>query len=489
MSKWGKISWVVFVISLVVLFTARLLLQGWMSLLYAPLVIALVSFLAALAVDYKYYLEFMSLRTTKHGMNMGVLILFATVLLVALNFLGVRHQKSFDLTKEKINSLSDQSLSIMKSLQSDMTVRIFYKGKQLKERALEIKNDFRIYMSESSHLKVEVVDANSEVELAKKYLENAEAFASIVEFKGKRTIIASSGGTPDRPIYSEKEITTAFNKITKDRVMNVFFTTGHGEKDFDQTGLEGLKAFSENLRNDGYTVTKLNLIGGDKMPEPPAVIAIVGPKTAFSDSELTSIRDFAKKGGKLFVAIDPGEKHQLALLTKTFGVEFKNNYVFNDVSGSDEGNSGALGLDFDKTSEITQKMSQGRSVVIFPFASEIIKAIDAPKDYIYNELIKSAPVAYHLNAANASSKGAEHRVHTLAVSVKNDKFSGVFLGDSDFLSDVRLNRWMHLDLAMNSIAFLFDDGSNITIRPKNLEGTQLQVTSEKGIMIAIAGVS
>jgi hypothetical protein len=56
------------------------------------------------------------------------------------------------------------------------------------------------------------------------------------------------------------------------------------------------------------------------------------------------------------------------------------------------------------------------------------------------------------------------------------------------LSDAIINRWVHLDLAMNTMAYLFDDTTNITIRPKSLESTKLEITPNKGLGIAIAGV-
>lgn len=489
MSKWGKISYLVCGLSIIVLFTARFILQGWVDYLYAPLIVSVLTFVAALAIDYKFYLEFLSMRTTKHGMNMGVLILLSLVLVVAVNYLGVRFDKTFDLTQEKINTLSDQSIEVVKNLKDDMRVMIFYKGKNLKERAREIRNDFRMYMSNSNRIKVDVIDANFDVERAKKYLENSEAFATVLEYKGKRALVQSSAGTPDRPVYQEADITSAMLKITRDKPMSIYFLTGHQEKDIDQEGLEGLKAFAESLRNDGYTVAKINLIVGDKLPEPPAVLAIVGPKTALTDKELEDIRQFAKNGGRLFLAADPGERHQIALLTKSFGIEYRNNYVVNEVAGTDEGLIGAVGFEFDPNSPVTKKLAMGRALAVFPFASELARAPDASGEYSHSEIVRSHPRAYHLNNPNANIKDPERRTHALAMTAQKDKFSMVVFGDSDFLSDVRIQRWVHLDLAMNAVAYLFDDEMNLTIRPKKLEGTQLQVTSTKQIMIVVAGVS
>jgi hypothetical protein len=489
MSKWGKISYLICGLSIIVLFTARLIIQGWVDYMYVPLILALVAFVAAFAVDFKFYLEFLTMRTTKHGMNMGVLILLALVLVVAVNFLGNRFDKTFDLTKEKLNTLSDQSLEIVKNLKDDLNVYIFYKTKDLKDPAMEIKNDFRLFTAANPRVKVSVFNANLDVEKAKKYLQNNEAFATVIEYKGKTALITPGTGTQVRPVYQEKEITSALLKVVREKALTIHFLTGHGEKDIEQASMDGLKLFADELRRDGYGVEKLNLLTGDKMPEPPAVLAIVGPKMAYTDAELKQIREFADKGGRLLIAIDPGESHQLANLTKTFGVEFRNNFLANDVSGMDLGRFDVLGVQFDSASSITAKVAQLKSLAIFPQASELVKAPDAPADYTYKEIVKTSPYAYRLNSMMEKKASDERATYTVAFEVKSEKTSVVIYGDSDFLSDAIINRWVHLDLAMNTMAYLFDDTTNITIRPKSLESTKLEITPNKGLAIAIAGVS
>jgi hypothetical protein len=271
--------------------------------------------------------------------------------------------------------------------------------------------------------------------------------------------------------------------------MTIYFLTGHGEKDIEQASFDGLKIFTDELRRDGYNVAKLNLFAGDKMPEPPAVLAIVGPKMTYSDTLLTQIRDFTAKGGRLFLAIDPGEKHQLANLTKSFGVEFKNNYLANEVQGMNLGRFDAIGLEFDPSSPITDKIAGLKTIAVFSQASELAKAPDAPAEYTYKEIVRTSDKAYRLNSMTDKTTEPERRPYPVAFEVKSEKTSAVIFGDSDFLSDAIVARWVHLDLAMNAIAYLFDDTTNLTIRPKSMEATKLEITQNKGLAIAVAGIS
>lgn len=88
MSKLAKILWLVSGLSLMALLTIRYILGGWETdWMYLPLGLFVICFFVALVVDYKFYFEFLTLKTTKHGMNMGVLILLVMALLVSVNFL------------------------------------------------------------------------------------------------------------------------------------------------------------------------------------------------------------------------------------------------------------------------------------------------------------------------------------------------------------------------------------------------------------------
>ena len=59
MSRWGTISWLVCGLSLVIVVVARYILGGWHDFLWAPLVIGLLTFIAAFVVDFRFYLEFL----------------------------------------------------------------------------------------------------------------------------------------------------------------------------------------------------------------------------------------------------------------------------------------------------------------------------------------------------------------------------------------------------------------------------------------------
>src|SRR5690606_13084882 len=104
------------VLSFIVLFVLRFILGGWVDWFWVFFVISGLGIGTAVVLDWRLYLEFMTMRTTKHGANMGVLILMSLALVVASNYLGYRFNRTLDVTEEKLNSLSDQTMSVLEKL-------------------------------------------------------------------------------------------------------------------------------------------------------------------------------------------------------------------------------------------------------------------------------------------------------------------------------------------------------------------------------------
>ncbi len=502
MSKLGKILFLTTGLSALILLVARLFLGGWHNMLWAPLGIAAIGFLAALIVDIKFYLEFLSMRTTKHGMNMGVLILLGTLLIVAINFLGNRYNKNFDLTQEGINSLSDQTVQTLNSLQDDLEILVFYQGKSDQEIRSQLKTILQTYTDASKKVKVKFVDAYTDIELSKKYLTVNDRFAVVAQYQGRTQRIEDPS--------QEDKVTSAIIKVTRKESKSIAFLTGHQEHDIDAVEQSGLKAFAEALREDSFQVSKVNLLTGDTLPDPQSgVLAIIGPKTPFMDAELEKIRTFLREGGHLFLAIDPGENHQLANLTKTFGVEFKNNYIASETRLQGTGIATVIGLNYDSTSDVTKKFKSNDSITLFHLASEVAKAPDASAELTVKEIVKSHSSSFIMNNIKNIPQNPERSERTLVVSVqgkiadiKDDKaietaekpagekreFAAVVFGDSDFLINATIPIGMNKDLALNAVAYLAGEGNLITIRPKKRNETPITITETTNLAIFSGGV-
>lgn len=499
MSKSGKISALICALSLVVLIVARLILGGWINYLYAPLIIAAVTFIAAFAVDYKFYGEFLSMRTTKHGLNMGTLILMGLALLVAVNYAGKRFDKSLDLTEEKLHSLSEQTIKTLDALPGDVKILVFYKGADQKAERTQVKESLQTFLDASPKLKFEYVDSLVDVRRAKEYLKSMDQVTVILDGQGRRV-------TVEQP-YDEEKMTSALIKLNKVEQKTIYFLTGHGEKDIDATGPEGASDLKAALTASNFNVAKLNMLKGEKISDPQAVLAVVGPKTALLENELNDIRAFARAGGSLFLALDPGENHQGALLTKSLGVEFKNNYVLNDrVRLMGVGMAAILGMVFDGESDVTKSFGGADNYALFLLGSEMTKSADAPTSLIFHDIVKTEGSSFAVAKVDQKiNPDVPRREYVLGVTAQGQfeatpasdpkkapeqkpEYRGAFFGDSDFVGNQILFQGVNRDLVLNSFAFLAKDDTAISIRPKRPNGSQMTMTQTQQIGAVIAGV-
>lgn len=483
MSKKGKACLLISGLFILASGVARLVLGIWDANLFFPIGLAAVFFVAGLAFDWRTIAEFLTMRTTKHGMNMGVLILLALVGLVSINFIAVKNDTRFDWTSEGLNSLSEQSLKAAQAVTEDLQIILLSRRDQDQERARRAVQDVvQMYRSANSKISFTPYDARQRPDLAQKFNFSQGAFGVFAEYKGKQMRI-------EQP--TEEEITKTLIRLTRETKKTVYFTEGHGERALSDEGAEGLSLFKEDLSTT-YDVKPLNLVDAGKVPDDTAAIVIAGPQQQFLESELRTLRNYARGGGRLLIAADPGSRHNLAQLTKTLGIEFKGNFVLDpraQIPG--RGNVAALGSVFSKTSDITKPFSAGQ-MTVFQLASAVTRAPDAPTDLRVEELVRTDAVPLSTNDISTPQVRPDGRgPFTLAISVdgrlpvatddpdapkENKDFSAVVFGDSDFLSNQLFRQNLNRDLVMNATAYLAKDNDMISIRPKQPKGSVLEFT-------------
>ncbi len=509
MSKWGLASLTIATLCMIIVIMARFILGGWLDMLWFPLGLGLVSFTALLITEYKTILDFLTMRTTKNGMNMGMIILLMVVVLASVNYLSIRYNKTYDLTEEKINSLSEQTLGVLKKIDEEMRILVFY-HEEAAQRKEQLRQVLDFYKENSSKLNVRFYNTLTENLMTQKYVNPLpdkvrEKLFAFVEYKGKTVRV-------DNPLSSEEKITSAMIKATREESKTIYFLTNHGEPGLDLEESNGVSGLKKALEDSGFQAKPLDLISNTKVPEDAAVIAIVGPTVAMLEPEMKLLRGYARSGGRLLVAADPGQRHNIAQLTKTLGVEFKNNYILSPTSRlMGRSMASAIGAIYSQDSEITNKFQA--MITVFDLASEVIFAPDAPKGLKSKDLVKSAGNSF--SALNLEEiQPAEQRPYVIGVSVEgslikkeneNEKenenknsqaevstdaeYAAVVFGDSDFLTNQGLINGLNRDLALNSLTWLAQEADLVTIRPKQLKNTQLMMTTSTEKMVVIAGVS
>ncbi|NOT58727.1 MAG: GldG family protein [Acidobacteria bacterium] len=423
-------------------------------------------FIAGLVMNGSALLGFFTGRSGKLGTNTAVLSLAVIGLLVIANLLGYRHHKRIDLTEEKLYSLSDQTRNVVAKLPKDVKVIKFDKQENpgLKDLMAE-------YKGAGNRISYEFVDPESKPEIAKQY--KVTKFGETVVAAGDR--IEKIEATA----VTEQELTNAILKITTDKLKTICFTEGHSERGLTDGGAEGFANAEKKLKAENYETKAVNLAAGaGQIPAECSVLVVAGPKTALLAPEVSNIGKYLDGGGKVMLAFDPDTDPQANDLLSKWNVELGNNTVL-DVSAAGQlfggGPMAPLVMNFG-SHPITDKF--GRSMTIFPLAREVkvgkasntgvtTASLLTTSEQSWGETEIKAGVAPEYKDGTGDTKGPL----TLAVAAsknlgENKEARLLVYGDSDFASNRALGFQKNTDLFLNSVNWLAQDESLISIRPK-----------------------
>ncbi len=472
MSKKSKVLLGIFFLGLVVFVVTRLVVLLWNPWMYTPLAISIAALVGAISIDFKQFVEFMTLKTTKKGLDMGTVIVLFIALLVAINYIGSKHNHKKDFTEEKLYSLSDQTKEILKGLDSDLYFKGFFrKGKpehdQVKAR---LKAHLRLYRQASSNVKAEFFDPIAEPALAKEY-EMGDVGGLVVEYKGKRS-------KPDK--MTEEELTNAIIKVTRTSKKALYFLSGHDELSLEDEKGNGAKVLNQELLGASYEVKNLNLVEtGGEVPSGADAVFVLGPKVGLLEGEIAALKNYLFKGGSLLLAIDPGVKTGVESFLAELGVKYKGDFVIDQAAGLfNETPITAVGMKYSESSEITKKLP--RAMSLFFMASGLEKTSPIPTGFTVEELVQTGPSAVSTSKLARQVEVKEKGPFTLAMSVRGKlkdgekegrEFSVVVFSDSDIFSNERLYQQVNRDLVLNSVAFLAKDEDLINVRPKAAKQT------------------
>lgn len=295
----------------------------------------------------------------------------AVVCLLVVAFISSRPQCKFyyDSTRTQSNTLSDESIDVMKRLDGPLTITTYVNVlddnasnatpkyiKQDFERfekymrfKPEIEMKYVYYWADcgNSRLKSRYPERTNEEladivcrvnDLKFKNLLNREQidqienlapenylFVRVVErADGQKAVLRLFSDTEKHP--KEAEVTAAFKRFV-DVSPHVAVISGHGDRTMDNWGSRGYnlstrnQTFRSSLYNQGFTPGELNLAKGD-IPEDVDIILIADLKTPLTPEEAARLDAYIARGGNMLLLCDPTRTQTMNPLVKQLGIRF-----------------------------------------------------------------------------------------------------------------------------------------------------------------------
>lgn len=478
MSKLGKVSFLLAIISILAFTLIRFLLGGWMPFYWILLGFFALFLIVGFTLDRKFFSEFFLMKTTKHGMNMGVMIVLFLALLVVVNYIAIKRNKTWDFSQAQTNTLSDQSLKVIQGLKSELKVLFFYKeGSQgADESRKAFRELLKKYQDKSNLITLEFYEVNQHPKLAEEYGVTKGGGLAFVEYEGRKNRLER---------VDEQEVTQAIIKVTQAHSKVAYFVTGHGEADIeDNQDAAGMNAVKLLIENNSFTVKNWNLPSAPQAPADADAVLIVGPTRKFADYEIKALEDYLKKGGNLLLALEPGKTEGLEALLQKVGVKPRNNYIKSSFMGMGFIDGPTLGNVFSSSSSITKVFGNQRDVVRmnWPMSFETEKV---PEGVKVEPIIKTDQNSASFPTPQVALGNHPQGPFQLALEVNGrwpggDKdFQMLVYGDSEFLSNQLLYQSLNRDIALNSVSQLTKEENLISITPREVQKTELQLTTAK----------
>jgi len=421
-------------------------------------------------------------RQARFGATASLYTIVVIAVLVLVNWLGQRYNKTIDTTSNKRFTLSQETEKIISGLKEPATIAYFDKASGF-EQARGILDR---YKNLSSKIKIQYIDYQKQPTMAKAYGLRFPGTA-YVEIGPRREEAKS---------LNEEGITGAFLKDLKG-VRRVCIVSGSQEHSLDETGSNGLSQFKNVLDRDNYQSQAITLIDKTAVPSDCNVLVVAGPQNDYTPNEVTAIKNYVQSGGRAMFLMDPpldfGHEHiaqnnGLKDLLQSWGVTLENDLVLEE---------NPMGQLFGFGPEIPLVSSYGTQPIVsdlknsftgFP-VSRSMQIKNADKTTV-EKLFSTSDRAIattnlttnEVNPSDPSNKKGPFilgAAGTYNTGKSNDQGRFVVVGSSGFLDNAMIGFQANRDLALNAVNWLSSDEDLISIRPKEAEDRRLNVNQRQ----------
>ena len=494
----GIIGWIgVAIVAFAVGIKLQLYLPGWVPYINYLLAAAMVCILIYMAGEWPEIKTFFGKRQSRYGTMSLVSILVGLGIVVAINYLAVRQNKRWDLTENQAFSLSDQSIKVLKSLDAPVQFTVY----DLDTNFGRFRDRLDSYAYESKNVKIEYVDVDRQPARAKQ-AEVTTAGTIIVSYKDRTQKITNT---------EEQDITNALIKLENPQQKKVYFTQGHGERDTAGSDRLGYSTVNAAIGRDNFTVDKLVLAQQKAVPADATVIVIAGPKTDFLEPEITALKAFLAKGGKLLVMLDPPEPNapeltNIRAMLKDWSIEFGNDVVV-DASGMGQLFGGDASVPVAASYPSHPITDNFRVMTAFPLARSVkateggaggktptmlvetsaqswaetdLKSLTSGKvEFNGDKGDKQGPIALGAAVSAPATEPPAPASGNASPDAPKPESRIVAFGDSDFAANNAVGIQGNQDLFLNAVNWLAQQENQIAIRAKEPSDRRVTLTASQ----------
>jgi hypothetical protein len=453
-------------------------------------------------------------------------ILFFT-LVCGLNYLAVFNPWRFDLTHLHRHSLSAETRSYLKQLAQPVKIYVTIpKPKDSEDTAIaQAYNDVTellreyVYATEANpvgKVTFECIDVYQRGREAKE-LNLTEPGPTLVKCGDKPRLIGAEElyhieKNEKKAFLGEQVITAAILDVSNDKKNKIYFLTGHGEMDInDTTPDRGLSTLAINLRVRNFEVDKLDLATRNQVPEDASLIISAGQQNRYSAAEEEMLRKYlsastSTRQGRMMLFIPPAlpvneqqEATGLESLLFDWGVLADDVVVYDTDAASISDTNDLILNAFDAKHPISQRFISNqikvrfgvsRSVRVNPMrindeSLTVTRLIGTNSEHAWGE--RSYRLRFHYDpGVDMPPKALGFAVASERVTAKDKNLQYsvqagrlVTFSCADFISNNRLGNEGNLDLVLGSVNWLVGRDAQLNVSARPIEKFQLTLNQQE----------
>lgn len=469
---------------------AGLLVAAVVALLYrqfntgvqVSLVVGLIGFVVAILFSPGSVTAWFGLRQARYGSNAVVMTLAFIGIVILVNYLVTRNSVRWDLSEGQINTLAPETIAALQALPEPVKAVGFYSSNLFSQQQSTTELLRRYQVEADGKLTYEFFDPVGDPVTAREYNITRDG-TLILEMGTQREEISFA---------SETEITSALVRFASPSARSVYFLTGHGERDPQDTADSGLSVIAELLGKQNYEIKPLNLQVTDTVPADAQLVIVAGPIQPLGDGEVAKLGEYlARPNAALVAMLDPTVQTQgleadpeplVQYLAANWGVVVNNDVIL-DYANSVQDGAPLWPIAFRYgTSSITDRLQN--VATFFPIARSLTVNTTVPT-LSAAILVEASDQAWgeaslaSLNEAAGPSFGEGDLAGPvpLAATVTNTTTKGrvVVFGDSEFAADTFVNSGANLSLMVNSVNWATQDDTLINLTPRTAPERSMRV--------------
>jgi len=460
--KWLRIiAFPLCVVLLLAAFGVRFYFNQWNKISIGILIACGVFFIISIILEWKNIIESFKKRSYKYGLSSSLSILLIVAILVVVNFICFKHYKRFDLTEQKKFSLSPQTVQLLKNLPRPVHIITFFSSEQPMEPR-RFSDLMREFLSHTSQITTESYDFDLSPQQAQQYSVNIPG--TIVFLSGRQTEKINK--------VDEESAINAILKVTKDIMKVVYFLEGHQELSIGDTSKQGISIFKERLQKENYAVKNLILANTPGVPAEASAVIIAGSTLDLLENEIEALNKYVAAGGRLLLFIDPSSAPGMTKIANKWGINVEDDIVVDAMQKSYGGDEFIPQVHSVYGSPISETFSL---IGFFPYTRTIVNMEDIEEGLDVRKIVESTEntwAEFDKNVVQYDEGIDRQGAQSVAVAARQ-KLKGtskelrvIAFGDTDFIRNGWFNMLGNGNLALNSVAWLAEEGQLIAVKDK-----------------------